>query len=180
MCMRGRWICSGKVARLGWRLPLYGFLGSIAVALPIALAGNNTGVFLTLPVGVLLALGYLIAFFWNLKRRPVDSLAMILVLLVGGWLCLKYANDGRDEVRWLLGSRAYEAAVLAQPMGRKGDCSISSGMHGDSRGRTRLCTWRMTRMTRWRQRHGQGLPARWVEFPAPLRGCIAWRSVGTR
>jgi hypothetical protein len=100
---------------------LYGLLGSIAVALPIALAGNNTGVFLTLPVAALLALGYLIAFFWNLKRRPVDSFGMILVLVVGGWFCLKYANDGRDEVRWLLGSKAYQAAVLAQPTGSTGE-----------------------------------------------------------
>jgi hypothetical protein len=110
-----------KADGFDWRLPMYGILGAVILALP-SFCGNDMGAFLaTIFLAALIALILLVIVIRHARRHGVAALSMVLSFCVLSWLLLRSSDDLRTSVRWLVHSKSYKSQVLNQPVPRAGE-----------------------------------------------------------
>jgi hypothetical protein len=106
--------------RFNWRLPLYAAVGAVIVFLPFVIYAYDIGELLYLLIAVpIVSLVLLIVFV--VKKRRLAVLAMLVVYWAVTLVLVRNSLDLRSTVRWLLWSRNYKAAVLAQPESPNGE-----------------------------------------------------------
>lgn len=107
-------------ARFDWRLPLYGFIGALAVFSPAFYWDRGLSLIVsTIIVGLISLL--VLALAVSQKRKRPAILTAVAVFLAVWIILLKNDQLVRDRIRWLVLSRRYKAEVLARPISRKGE-----------------------------------------------------------
>lgn len=109
-------------SRFNWWLPLYGSLGAVIVVLPVMVFGNDVGAFLWMVLaGVIVGIVLFVTFLRTVRRQSMAALSMIVLFGVLSWLLFRISDDVRTTGRWLVQSKKYKAAILAQPNPANGD-----------------------------------------------------------
>jgi hypothetical protein len=102
--------------RFNWWLPFYGLLGAAIVLLPKMVLGNDIGTFLaTALVAAIVGVILFVILLRTVRRQSAAALSMVVVFGAASWLLFRVSDDVRTTGRWLIESRKYKAAILAQP-----------------------------------------------------------------
>jgi hypothetical protein len=108
--------------RTNLELPAHGAFAAVIVVLPTMIFGYDIGpFFLTLLLGAIVSLILLIIAVQQVRRRGLSVLLMLAFFCAAGLLLFRVSQDVRTAVRWLIQSKRYKAAVLAQPDSAKGE-----------------------------------------------------------
>lgn len=78
--------------------------------------GNDIGTFLaTALVAAIVGIILFVILLRTVRRQSVAALSTVVVFGAASWLLFRVSDDVRTTGRWLIESRKYKAAILAQP-----------------------------------------------------------------